>query len=242
MSQPAPAEISQPVAELHYAAVTRRRSLRRRLFLPAFLLLLAASLWWWREPLLAYGTLQLAQNRCASHRFAPDTVVATSDDIQPVFGAPTPTCWRDFQIHGGFAASLQASRTRVASTLAFLHELKSPSGTQRKIVAVDVYPLYLSSASILQAFHANVVTPADPWSLQSRPGVTAGRFTGGYPVRMRIQVFGGQPHPTDPSRFQIDYRLRDQPGVIEGQLLDDGSVTLRLRDGSPDVLSNWSPK
>jgi hypothetical protein len=77
-----------------------------------------------------------------------------------------------------------------------------------------------------------VVQPAAVWPLTSRPVLHSEWFRGGYPVRAEVRVFGGQPDPADPAHFTIAYTLNDRPGVIDGRLLDDGTVDLRVREGS----------
>ncbi len=48
----------------------------------------------------------------------------------------------------------------------------------------------------------------------------------------RFTLFAGQIDPKDTSKFTIAYSLDDSPGIIDGQLLDGGEVTLTPRTGT----------
>ncbi len=59
---------------------------------------------------------------------------------------------------------------------------------------------------------------------------------GGYPIGLNVRVFAGQPDPADPAHFTISYTVVGQPGVIDGRLGDDDTITLKVREGSANVM------
>jgi len=226
---------------LQYANRTRRPRLRRALFFLLVVMLVLAAVQWW-QPLSYHARLHYAQYQCANHRFTPGIVVAATGGPGKEVSTPLPPCWIDFQTTSGITVAPRINRTGFGASLVFLHQRQSPAGTCRRIVAVDCYTLYLSSASVLQAMQTTVVDPADPLSLASRPSASIQEMDGGYPIGLQIDVYGGQPDPNDASRFTIDYAIEGNRGVIDGQLGDDGSVNLKIRPGSPDVMSVYQSK
>jgi hypothetical protein len=201
--------------------------------LAVLLLAAAGGFWWWHEPLIAHGRLLYWQHKCQTHTFAPDAVVASSIGPGGTTAAPIPSYWTEYEFSAGAVGGV-LRRSTLAETVVFLHRRRSPAGHER-VVAVRCVPMYLTSASVAQAFEPLVVKPADFWRFTSRPSLRYGTFPGGYPVNAAVRVFGGQPDPADPSHFTIAYTVNDRPGVIDGRLRDDGTVDLRVREGSADV-------
>jgi hypothetical protein len=70
------------------------------------------------------------------------------------------------------------------------------------------------------------------------------RFDPGFdlniPVRadVPLSVFAGQPDPTDPSRFTIDYLSGTVRKRIDGVLKDDDTVELKVRIATSYPTSN----
>jgi hypothetical protein len=235
MKPPDGASAQSLKAELAYAPATpwrRRRRAIRRAVLAVLLLAAAGCFWWWHEPLIAHGRLLYWQHKCQTHTFAPDAVVASSSGLAGTTAAPIPAYWTAYE--GTVGQGGGSPRSGFAETIVFLHGRRSPAGHER-VVAVHCLPLYLTSASVVQAMTPLVVRPAAVWPLTSRPILYPGSFRGGYPVHATVRVFGGQPDPADPSHFTIAYTVNDRPGVIDGRLLDDGTVDLHVREGSADV-------
>ena len=212
----------------------------RRVVLALLVLALVLAVWWWHEPVLAHARVLNCQRQCGIHTFRPEGVVASSAGPGGTTAAAVPAHWTAYE-----AAALRVAGARgftgtggpnpaFSETLVFLHRRRSPAGRQR-VVAVRCLPLYLTSASVLQAFQPVVVEPAKLWPLSSRPLLREGEFHGGYPVDAAVQVFGGQPDPADPSHFTIAYTVNGQPGVIDAHLRDDDTVRLQVRAGSADV-------
>jgi hypothetical protein len=198
---------------------------------------LAVVGWRWRGPLIDHARMLAAQRACATHTFAPDARVASSNGPPRFAAAPPPACWTACQAaavvptNAPLAAGPNAAFAR---SLAFLHRRRSPGGVER-IVAVQCFPLYLTSASVVQAFQAVTVEPAPAWPVSRRPVRRDGPFNGGFPVRAAVVVFGGQADAADPSHFTIAYTVDGRPGTIDGWLRDDETVVLKVRPGSADV-------
>jgi hypothetical protein len=53
-----------------------------------------------------------------------------------------------------------------------------------------------------------------------------------------IRLFAGQIDPKDPSHFTVQIHLDEKREVIEGRLLDDGTVSLAFR-GIPASIRDW---
>ena len=152
---------------------------------------------------------------------------------------PVPACWASYEQSAVVATppgSAVLLSPRFLRTLAFLHARRSPTGHER-IVAVRCVPLYLSSVSVVQAFDWTVAERAAAWPLTSRPDFHGGHFSGGYPMQVPVQVFGGQSDPADLSHFTIAYTVGGQPGTLDGWLGDDETVKLQVRPGSADVMA-----
>lgn len=59
--------------------------------------------------------------------------------------------------------------------------------------------------------------------------------------RSHSKVFAGQSDPVDRSRFTIAYTIEGAPGIVQGQLNDDDSVSLKVLDG-PATLEVVMPR
>ena len=191
-------------------------------------------------PIFEHAKVLYWQRACSTYTFAPDAIVASSKGPGGMTAAPVPACWTSYEASAGNVAALGTPPTARGFTeaLVFLHRRRSPGGTER-VVAVRGLPLYLTSASVLQALQPVTVEQAELWPLTSRPTLHEAEFPGGFPVEADVQIFGGQPDPADPSRFTIRYTVNGSPGMIDGRLADDGTVSLVIRDGSTDVYEEW---
>jgi len=52
-----------------------------------------------------------------------------------------------------------------------------------------------------------------------------------------VRFYAGQPDPKDATRFTIAFEAANSGGMIEGNVLDDGTIWLRISDG-PGKMSN----
>ena len=194
----------------------------------------------WRKPLTGHARLLYWQHRCAIYSFAPDAVVASVGGKPRVVSAPVPACWSGYEsmLPANAAGAWRGYSPMFQPTLAFLHRLRSPAG-HAHVVAVRCVPLYLCSGSVRQAFCTAAVEPAAAWPLSSRPAMHGADCAGGFPVKVKVQVFGGQSDPADPSHFTIAYTVAGLPGTLDGWLRDDDTVELDVRPGSADVSDTW---
>ncbi len=188
----------------------------------------------WREPLWAHGQIMWWQRACANYEMRSDGPLITTSGPSTGIALPLPGSWISYESSASNAPP--AGPARQFQTLAFLHRLRSPGGHER-IVAARCIIMYLTSASVLQAFQCEVVEPAEFWSLSSRPKIHLGRSSGGYPTHRKIEVFGGRTDPADPAHFTIAYTVEGKPGTIDGWLNDDETVKLQIRAGSADVMT-----
>ena len=115
----------------------------------------------------------------------------------------------------------------------FVHNLQSPAGLGR-IVAVEVEGgsngglcfMVSSISGETLTRHAVVKTQliGCDWTPSLKLLNIAPYYSG------NIQFFAGQPDLCDPSRFTVGLRLLGATGVLDGQLMDDGTVSLSLQN------------
>jgi len=229
---------------LEYAPARHARRRVRRIMRIVFgvtLIALIGSMIYWRAPLWAHAQLHIQQRKCTSYTQSPDVVIASVKRGQSSIAAPIPPCWTAYEATMApiFPVRPPGANRFPALGLGFLHELTSPGGHQR-IVAIHCQPWYLASGSVLQSLHSATIEPASFWSFSSRPVLHNGSRSGGYPVTEAIEMYAGQPDPSDKSKFTIRYTIEGKPGVVEGQLNDDDTVTLQLRKGSAMIMGRVS--
>lgn len=120
--------------------------------------------------------------------------------------------------------------TRNGGPILFMHGRRSRGGISR-LVSVGIMSLDDYEDLCVEEFVPASADVSQPYS--SRESDLAIRR---WPDQ-HLTFLAGQPDPTDPSHFTIGYRLDDQPGTIEGWLLDDGAVKLQVRDGPAITLA-----
>jgi hypothetical protein len=243
-----------PSAPLDYAPPAPRR--RRNLFL------LIPALLWFLTTVLGRPAVNFVsriqdlshQSRCLTYSPNPDMVVYTNDptekatllakgggytDQLPFLNLrPTkalihwPSAWQQYT-HG-----VQSSG------VAFLHRLTSRSGNVR-LVAIEVSPSFsgfngTSNADTL-AFSAQLYEPASITRDKHVILTKANHFLLNTFIEPgdHFRLLAGQPGPSDASRFTIGYTFNGAPGVIDGQLLDDDTVTLNPRGGVISQGTFW---
>jgi hypothetical protein len=228
--------------QLTYAAAPawhRRKRVRRTVWF-AVLAIAAACFLRWHKPLIEHAQVLYWQQACAGYVMGPDTTVASIGHPLHVITTPIPDAWANYErvsYVATLARPVSANRS-LPQTLAFLHARTSPGGN-RRIVAVRCVSIYLSSASVLQAFQPAVVRKVGLWPLSSHPIRIDGHFAGGYPIDVDVTVLGGQADPADSSHFTIAYTVNNRPGTIDGWLRDDDAVKLQTRLGDPDVMAAY---
>lgn len=137
---------------------------------------------------------------------------------------------------------LQAGFPGRRENLAFLHGRRSPAGHGRLVVVKFVAILQRQSGCDIHLLSA-AYRPAGP-----RPGSTVQRLLVKesnfatwsqnevllIPNRTQgashSQVFAGQADPADQSRFTIAYAIDGAPGIVEGRLNDNDTISLKVLD------------
>jgi hypothetical protein len=135
---------------------------------------------------------------------------------------------------------------RVQVATLFLHGRRSPGGSERMVVVEVPLPL---------------PTTFSPAATQGPVGITVNWYTGSpggwlsEPSNLRsgsvtlnrpapppsgdTAFLNGQVDPKDDAKFTIAFRIDSVPGVIEGRLLPDGSVTFKVVSGPLTVVPDF---
>jgi len=173
-----------------------------------------------------------SQQSCMSYAIRSDVIACENDPAGGRFLQYIPVELRHF--------NEIASRLRQIGWLlrgaAFLHGRRSASGTVR-LVLVWADRIYEEGGVLLVA---DSVVPATRSQGPRLAANTLRVLDCGGPVKS-LTIYAGQPDQADPSHFTIGYRLNDQPGTIDGWLLDSGKVKMQVRDG-PATLSTTTPR
>lgn len=119
----------------------------------------------------------------------------------------------------------------------FLHERHLPDGRQC-LVGVDLTDLRHGEPLIAQ-FIARVHEPAATFSVPRR--LSDGFLTLQLDKQDgSVKFMGGQIDPNDATHFTIAYTVNDRAGVIDGWLLNDGTVKLEERNNPPTTQTSRS--
>ena len=118
----------------------------------------------------------------------------------------------------------------------FCHERRTRGGdpcTVAVLLHADRSNAQSSSTSSMMTFEAQAIRPVG-WFTPASPEIQSTKLTlAPWPVStQRVRIYAGQPAPADPARFTIDYEVNDTPGIIDGVLNDDFTVTLTSRTGA----------
>jgi hypothetical protein len=123
------------------------------------------------------------------------------------------------------------------SATVYCHERRSTNGEARLVtVSVSTWDrsrMIFEKAGVGKPVEFGIATVGRIPLFMGRPVVWQGVASlGAWPdAGTRVRFFAGQAHPTDGSRFSIGYSIGGVGGTIDGQLLDDGTVELGVRDG-----------
>jgi hypothetical protein len=181
------------------------------------------------------------EHRCASYSQPPDLIVYEEDSERtgklirsgryqllrmPPDSAkfPTPVVFGPFEpIRRFWGYSLETA------TATFLHQLHSPDGEAwLVIVNSSIYSSTNEQRTVSLCAFARTLLPI------FHGGVREGKGNGTYWIELagndRFRMFAGQPS-SEPSKFVIRYELNGESGNIEGEVADDGTVSLRVTNG-----------
>jgi len=260
--------MNPPQIQLEYAApVKSRRPALRRVALILLLVLAGWVAVKHGEEILAAIHRRWVQARCSTFEYAEGTVIYDSDvargaallrDKPGDYVSLTDTAvWpmeavvrqepREWaRLKQLMFKGRQFWPPGTPAPKAMLHRLRSPSGAER-IVALIVAPdLPKNSASGQLSpgrprhiqLVAAVVRPAVSYSDTPRWDGNSGFLRGGFESARRLRFFAAQIDPHSPARFSLRYEMDDAAGMIDGALEDDGSISLKVRDG-PAKQREW---
>jgi hypothetical protein len=159
------------------------------------------------------------QNKCLS--YAPPADAIAFDRSKAAAGYTMPRCWAELRNREGWAPW--------PHTVVFMHERRTPGGQPRLVVVtLGAYPVGWGNALFVAAAKpATLATPVAfgrpwKWPILDLPGLFDRSVT-------PFLVYVGQPDANDPTHFTIPFTSKGTPGIIDGWLADDDSVTLVVR-------------
>ena len=196
----------------------------------------------------ARGQMRELQRQCMTHMAAVDQVVY--DDNPQVHDAllrsdaelaagqfvdqpdPRPHLARRYEAWQRFV-NVQKG---LYSTPVFLHGRRCGIGAERlTVVAIRTRDENVACPTI--QLDSAALAPITAWGYPDvnarHHRLTFSGMTNDVPVRF----YAGQPDPQDGTRFTIAFQCGNAPGMIEGYVLDDGMIRLRVIDG-PGEISN----
>ncbi len=118
-----------------------------------------------------------------------------------------------------------------ANTVVFLHERSVAGGASRLVVVsakCDEFDVVTLSSAIYSV--ASPIGEPDCLTQSGKGDLLLAHSRPGLPP---MRIFAGQPDSGDSSRITIRYELKTGPGLVEGHLNADDSVTLRIVDEPP---------
>jgi hypothetical protein len=244
--------------QLDYAPPPARH---RQRFRRALLLILVIAVFWtlaeYGPDTARRLRLLYVQGRCARFEFPANTVIFDSDraarapllanpedyvalddaQVWPVTGVARrePACWASLK------DILFAGRTfwppGPPAPKVMVHLLTTADGKQQRLVAIifaPAAPLPPSASPIYASpgigLVAAIVQPGT-WDTPPRWDGNSDFLRANFDSAKHLKFYAAQLDPKDPSRFTIQYEIDGQSGTVEGKLEDDGSVTLKVRDG-----------
>jgi hypothetical protein len=240
---------------LDYAQLPRwyRRRIWRRGLAVGLLFLLALVGLWYRQLILGFARLHYYESRCLTYEL-PETQAAFEIDPEKgnkLLKLSPDYCTTPYSVYL-FPSSLAAyDPTQVPGwgAVIFLHERTSPAG-KRRLVGVFLGTLgvgqYTDEGQVIALVVSYQSYPILHLWDRARPNhvaADAGRLAvtrnlgeGTGQASFDSRVFFGQCNSSDASRFTINYVMGGERDVIDGQLLDDG--TLKLKPRRARILNN----
>ena len=233
--------MSDALVRLDYspsAGRRRTRTIRKSAALAIVLLLLGLGALWWGRPVWNQYRLLVWQHRAMTFVDPPGKVVYEEDpsaSAKLLAGGG----YERIPYAGTFAGTDWNPVMRVTpdgQRVIFLHGLIDPAG--RKYLVCFAYH-NLNAEEFGNGRIARLT-----WDLEKPAGLLPGcggrsrlfnlsqsqyDLAQGLNSGDRVRIFGGQPDPTDPSRFTIPYEINDVPGVIEGQLNANDYIDLKQK-------------
>src|SRR5688500_7875776 len=207
--------------------------------------------------LIAVAQLHFYERACMRYRASPDQVALEFDPekAEPLVDAGGDYLGGSFYAIDGLPAMLVPQSLRAyrgpptaaptRGTL-FLHRRTSRGGYARVVVVEIDTTSWIESEDAGDISVMNVLASTSPpmalfdvrpppvkqsigWRVILTRNVTWENGVMRGSLSRRTRFYSGQPDPADPSRFTIAYEICGEKDQIDGELLDDGRVTLHPR-------------
>lgn len=193
---------------------------------------LKVKLLYWQNKCLNYNqptTKIVINTTSSSEKYTSDQFNRSGSSLAQAKTSTVERPWVQFAL----AANISNNDVRLGSTL-FLHRLTTPNGDERLVHVRVRNPQNITSDFTL-AVYVEIVIPATlttdivgnawhTWVRDMNPAPMDGHAS-------TLKIYAGIPDPTDKSRFSCLYEIDGVSGTIDGQLCNDNSVELRVRDG-----------
>jgi hypothetical protein len=136
---------------------------------------------------------------------------------------------------------LELHGTTSANTLVFMHEAMGPTGRRRLVRAIrgSVYPTPYSRRSGVYLRAGSI--PIDQIPSGPRLGTSKPSIYIPLAPQEIMRIYAGQPDPHDLAHFTIKYEIDNVPGVIDGRLEADDTVTLKILSGPAATRPTTAP-
>jgi hypothetical protein len=191
-----------------------------------------------QEPVAAAALMTSDRNYAPYFMVREQSRAAVTQPATTTAASFTPACWNSFasRLTPTFARWNTLSSgmaTGGTPSVAFLHERTSPAG-HRRLVAVRLFPPANGNpSSFVQGYDVfcEVIVPATSTTPPApiAKGFAFSVLSSFIEPLPEMRVYAGQPDNPDTSRFTIRYEMWGQTDVLDGQLHDDDSVTLKPR-------------
>ena len=238
---PGEGPIHSPSPQLNYAEAPRARGLRRaaKWGLLFTLCITAAAGYHWRGQARAKwdrAGQMWEQRRCLAYTAPLDRIVYSEDPQeaprllkQKGYFAPTNT-GRIHDVIAAHAPDLYVKQhgSAAQSAVVFFHERKTPKGKPLLVLVSYECNLMVWPACTFGTRELKTWKLDPPPAMHGLAGCMDARPD---PNRRRLTLYAGQPDENDPTHFTIAYRAAGQPGMIDGYVRDDESISITVRDG-----------
>jgi hypothetical protein len=213
---------------------------RRLIVIGAIILALAIMVFRFGSPVRDQLRLLRQQSQWLNHLDPPDTIIYEED---PAEGAKLLATGKyDRLPYGGTFAgtdwdpvALRANQDKPWSVCLYEHRATSRAGNERSI---NVHCQTVNEEELghgrVMKLSAMVMKKATFWPGSRLKILTASEIVllenlgGGDYVRF----YAGQPDPADPAHFTIRYQFNNKPGVIDGRLNEDDTITLVKKESA----------